>query len=259
MKKAFLTAAAAALAIGANAQQTRYGIEAGVHLGNLVQELPELYDANANGTLDKEHVDGRPNLGARVGLVADFGISDNFSIQPGLLFVMKGVRYEQSFDIGDNNNGAEFEAQQKLNLNYIQLPINFQYKTREDGTGFFVGAGPYFGYAISGKGVAQVKSTTYTNGNSSVTETDIEDELSFGDNANDDFKNLDIGLGLNAGYMLPMGAFVRAFGEYSFSNIYPVPESKFERKNYGFGLTVGFMFGGKKGTSANDDPTSGTD
>lgn len=259
MKKIFLTAAVGALALGANAQQTRYGIEIGAHLGNLVQELPELSENSNKSPLNKEHVDGRPNLGLRAGFVADFGISDNFSIQPGLQFVMKGVRYEQSFDSGDNTNGSEQEIQSKLNINYIEVPINVMYKTREDGTGFFVGAGPYVGYAFAGKTVDQVKDTKYTNGNKDETTRDVEGNLEFGDNVNDDIKNLDFGLGLNLGYMLPMGAFVRGYGQYSFSNIYPVPESKFERKNYGFGITVGYMFGGKRGQGPNDDPTSGTD
>lgn len=261
MKKVFLTAATAALALGANAQQSRYGIEIGAHLGNLVQELPELNGQGGGtiGVIQKEHVDGRPNLGLRAGFVADFGISDNFSIQPGLQFVMKGVRYEQSYDIGDNTNGSEGEFQQKLNINYIEVPVNVQYKTREDGTGFFVGAGPYVGYAFAGKVVTQAKTTTYVNGTRTENSTDIDEELEFGDNATDDLKNLDVGVGLNVGYMLPMGAFVRGYGQYSFSNIYPVPEEMYERKNYGFGISIGYMFGGKKGEGPKDDPTSGND
>jgi hypothetical protein len=259
MKKVLLTAATAALALGANAQQTRYGIEIGAHLGNLVQELPERSESSTTSLLNKEHIDARPNLGLRAGFVADLGISDNFSIQPGLQFVMKGARNEISLDEGDNTNGFEYQEQSLINLNYIELPINIQYKTREDGTGFFVGAGPYFGYAISGKRSLQIDSTLYRGGSRFHNDVDIDDELSFGDNKNDDYKNLDIGLGVNAGYMLPMGAFVRAYGQYGFSNIFPVPEAKYETKNYGFGISFGYMFGGKKGTSASDDPTEATD
>ena len=247
MKKAFLTAAAAAaMAFGANAQQTRYGIEIGAHMANLVQELPETgrVGGSPTTTFRKEHKDSRPNLGLRAGLVADFGISDNFSIQPGLQFVMKGARNE--FTVDTPVIGTEY--QEKINLNYIELPIYVQYKTREDGTGFMVGAGPYFGYAFGGKRVSQIN------------DIEIEDrELSFGDNGNDDIKNLDIGLGLNVGYMLPVGVFIRGYGQYGFSNIYPVPESKYETKNYGFGLSIGYMFGGKAGEGGKDDPTEAND
>ena len=94
MKKIFLTAATAALALGANAQQTRYGIEVGAHLGNLVQEIPNPNNGSPTGTLQKDHIDARPNLGLRAGLLADFGISDNLSIQTGLFWEMKGERFE---------------------------------------------------------------------------------------------------------------------------------------------------------------------
>lgn len=246
MKKVFLTAAAAAMALGANAQQSRYGIEIGAHMGNLVQELPETgrIGENPTSTFRKQHIDARPNLGLRAGLVADFGISDNFSINTGLQFVMKGARNEFSVDTPVVNT----EYQEKINLNYIEVPVYVQYKTREDGTGFMVGAGPYFGYAFGGKIVSQINDTEVGNR-----------ELSFGDNANDDIKNLDIGVGLNVGYMLPVGVFVRGYGQYSFSNIYPVPEAKYETKNYGFGLSVGYMLGGKKGDGGKDDPTSAND
>jgi hypothetical protein len=259
MKKAFLTAAVAAVALGANAQQTRYGFELGAHLGNLVQELPDPTNPNGTTTLSKDHIDGRPNLGLRAGLVADFGLSDNFSIQPGLFFVMKGVRNEIEVSSETGGVTTRFESQNKLNLNYIEVPLNIQYKTREDGTGFFVGAGPYFGYAISGKTNSQSTFEQTGGGSSFKLETDEDRELSFGDNADDDYKNLDVGVGLNIGYMLPMGAFVRGYGQYSFSNIIPVPESKYETKNYGFGITVGYMFGGKRGAGPKDDPTSATD
>ena len=248
MKKVLLTAATAALALGADAQQTRYGFEIGAHLGNVVQELPErgrIEGQDPTSTFRKEHVDGRPNVGLRAGLVADFGISDNFSIQPGLQFVMKGVRNEFTVDLPGAPNT---EYQEKMNLNYIELPIYLQYKTREDGTGFMVGAGPYFGYAFGGKIVSQIN------------DTEVGDrELSFGDNNNDDIKNLDVGVGVNLGYMLPSGVFVRGYGQWGFSNLYPVPEAKYETKNYGFGLSVGYLLGGKRGTSPTDDPTSAND
>lgn len=245
MKKILLTAATAALALGANAQQTRYGIEIGAHMGNLVQELPDPSNPGGTTTLSKDHVDSRPNLGLRAGLVADFGISDNFSIQPGLHFVMKGARTEYTATVAGVPN---VEFQDKLNINYVELPINVMYKTREDGTGFMVGAGPYFGYAFGGKRVMQVNDVETRNS-----------ELNFGDEPGDDIKNLDVGVGLNVGYMLPVGVFIRGYGQYGFSNIYPVPESKYETKNYGFGLSLGYMFGGKAGNGGKDDPTETND
>lgn len=228
MKKLILTVAFGTLAAGANAQM-RFGAEVGVQMANLVTTVPE-YDINGN-QIGTEHIDSRPNLGLRGGLVAQFSFTDNLSFQPAILFAMKGARLEETIDLF----GTQVEIQQKINLNNIEVPLNFQYNTNSDGTGFFVGAGPYLAYAFAGKVVTQIN------------DVEVEDrDVEFGDELTDDFKNLDVGVGLNLGYMLPMGAFVRGFGQYGFSNIFPehIASADGKTRNYGFGLTVGYMIGG---------------
>lgn len=240
MKTLILTAALGTLAAGANAQ-IRFGAEVGVQMANLVTTVPDF-----NNPGKSEHIDSKPNLGLRGGLVAQFGITDNFSIQPALLFAMKGARLENDDEYSLGSTTVKTSTQIKTNLNYIELPINFQYNMNSDGTGFFVGAGPYIGYAFAGKLAGDESTEMTTAGVTVSTKTEIDQEVSFGDGLLDNYKNLDIGVGLNAGYMLPMGAFVRAFGQYGFSNIYPSAIAALDGKtrNYGFGLTVGYMIGG---------------
>jgi len=243
MKKMILTAAVVASAAGANAQ-LRFGAEIGAQLANLVVTVPD-----ANG--GRERLDSRPNLGLRGGLVAQFGITDNISIQPGLLFVMKGARVEEEFASGAQIiNGTAVTSsttniQSRINLNYIQIPINFQYNSSDNGTGFFVGAGPYVAYGFDGKFNTETK-ITGTSGSTSVSSTtEADDDVDFGSGTGDDFRNLDFGIGLNAGYALSNGAFVRAFGEYGLTDIYGDQSSSNapRTKNYGFGLTLGYMIG----------------
>ena len=66
---------------------------------------------------------------------------------------------------------------------YVQVPAHLLYK----GKGFFVGAGPYVGFGVSGK----IK--TEFGG-----ETDTED-LQFGNSLEDDLSPLDFGVGVQAG------------------------------------------------------------
>jgi len=256
MRKLILTAAAGLLAAGANAQSgLGFGIEAGVQLANQVTELPNYGDDSSNTTtFRKDHVDGRPNIGLRAGIVAEWNASSRIAIQPSLLFVMKGVRFEGDREYDSLGVRYNTSLQSNLNLYYIQLPINFQYYFNADRTGLFAGFGPYFSYAFSG---SRQQDYTVKAGNQNEQSFEIKDEdVQFGDNAGDDFKNLDIGVGVNLGYKFSPGFFVRAFGEYSFSNIYPVPEAKFETKNYGFGLTIGYMLNKKIGSGGSTNPNA---
>ncbi len=241
MKKIILTAALGIVAAGANAQ-IRFGAEVGVQLANLTTTYDDPFNPGKS-----EHVDARPNIGLRGGLVAQFGITDHIAIQPAVLFVMKGARQEdeQNYEIGGIK--YTYETQSKINLNNIQIPINIQYTMNEDGTGFFAGVGPYVSYAFAGKAVDQVDSTTSIGSVTTSGSREYEYDLEFGDELGDNYKNLDVGIGANVGYMLPMGAFVRAFGEYGFSNIFPGTAAALingKTRNYGFGLTIGYMIGG---------------
>jgi hypothetical protein len=241
MKKLLMTAALGTLAAGANAQ-LRFGAEAGVQFANIVSQYPD----GSGGT---ETEDTKPNMGIRGGLVADFGLTDNLSFQPGLLFVMKGGRQEVDETVTEDFFGTTITTkssyQSKLNLNYIQIPLNFQYHLNDDKTGFFVGAGPYVALGMSGKaafdGFVEISGTGIP---TTRQEFDEDIEVEFGnDETTDMFRRLDFGVGANAGYMLPMGLFFRAFGEYGFSNISNIDVDDYKTKHYGFGLTVGYMIG----------------
>lgn len=236
MKKLLLTAALGTLAVGANAQ-LRFGAEVGAHLANQNVSFSSLFGGVAN-------INTSPNLGLRGGLVAQFGILDHLSIQPAILFTMKGTRLELDDDYSDGTFRYQSESQSKINLNYIEIPLNIQYSLGDNGNGFFIGAGPYFGYAFAGKAVDQYSATVtlLATGATETIEEEDEYDVEFGDGLNDMYKNLDIGIGVNAGYMLPMGAFVRVYGQYGLSQV--LSNAIFaEAKNYGFGLSVGYMIG----------------
>lgn len=238
MKKIFLTAALGAIACTAANAQLRFGAEAGLHLGNVVAQYPD-------GNGGTETVDAKPNMGLRAGLLVDIGLTDNLSFQPGVHFAMKGFRTEteESYDILGTK--YEVESQEKLNLNYVEIPLNFQYAFGEDRTGFFIGVGPYVGIGLSGKYAIDGSVKMTTGGQTVSEEFDEEVDVEFGnDEMEDMYRRLDLGIGLNAGYMLPMGVFVRAYGQYGFSNMYNVDVDDYKSKNYGFGLTVGYMLTG---------------
>lgn len=84
-------------------------------------------------------------LGLAVGGFVTFALGPNFSLQPELLYVMKGVGYEREAD------------RWKFNLNYIDLPVLLKYRFATTGSArpnLF--AGPVVSAALSAKIVSYV-------------------------------------------------------------------------------------------------------
>jgi hypothetical protein len=102
--------------------QFSFGVRAGFNMTNLF---------NREGT--------KFQPGFHAGLVGDIAVGPAFSIQPAVLYATQGWKLETELV-----NGA-------VVLNYIQVPINLQYKVDLMGPKLLVQAGPYFGYGLGGK------------------------------------------------------------------------------------------------------------
>ncbi len=157
----------------ANAQT--FGVKAGLNLANMLSKDDD----------DTYSDDFKMNPGFHLGLAADFPITDFLSFEPGLLFMTKGMRFNQDI--------LGFSVKGKLNLYYIDIPLNMKATFKAgDNLKVFATAGPYIGLGLSGK----AKSTTVYQGEK---ETHSEDIKWGGDEDEDDFKRLDFGLTFGAG------------------------------------------------------------
>jgi len=103
MKKLMITVTLVAFAAMAHAQFT-FGARAGFNLTNMNE---------SGGGIS---LDTKMKPGFQIGVVGDYAISEAFVIQPGILFATQGAR----IDI--------FGVKGSINLNYLQVPINAQYK-----------------------------------------------------------------------------------------------------------------------------------
>ncbi len=113
MKKLlFIAAISLGFVVSANAQETKFGVKAGVNLANVTGDD---VDDDVNGT-----------IGFRVGGYAHIGLSDAFAIQPELLFDTKGA--------------------EDLTLSYITVPILAKYMITE---GFNIHLGPQISLLMS--------------------------------------------------------------------------------------------------------------
>jgi opacity protein-like surface antigen len=120
MKKVILSLALfAGLATAAQAQDgARIGIRAGISANTL----------SGDNTDDLTYA-----LGGLGGLTANFPLSEKVSIQPELLYNLKGTQFD--------------DTSVRLDLHYVDLPIFVKYRTG----GFYVEAGPQVGYLLSAK------------------------------------------------------------------------------------------------------------
>ncbi len=115
MKKILLVGAVALFG-AMNAQV--FGVKAGLNVSDI---------SNADDTKAK--------VGFGGGLFMNAPLATNFSIQPELLYNMKGAKASGSDDIS-------------VNLDYISVPVMFQYNATPS---FYLEAGPEFGFLVNAK------------------------------------------------------------------------------------------------------------
>ncbi len=109
-------------------------------------------------------------IGFHLGLLGHFHLSDQFALQPEVVFSTQGAKYEIA--------GTEAD----LNLNYVNIPVLFQYMFDN---GFRLQAGPQVGILVSANSEA--------NNNS----LDMKD----------DFETIDLGLSVGVSYINPESNF----------------------------------------------------
>ena len=117
----------------ANAQKSSAIIRAGVNFANV--------SVDDNGGID----DAKSLTSFQVGIIGDFKLASIFSVQPGILFSGKGTKTQS----GTEGSANWYKA--TSNPYYIEVPVNFVFKTPTGPVKFFAGAGPYLAIGVSGK------------------------------------------------------------------------------------------------------------
>ncbi|MDR1864638.1 MAG: PorT family protein [Bacteroidales bacterium] len=221
-KKVVTVAVAAVLTAGYAQAQFKFGARAGFNLTNVSEKY-------ADG--EKPSGDDKSSFkpGFQIGVVGEYALSDAFAIQPGIVFATQGATYKW----GE-------KAKTVIALNYLQVPINAQYKLDLGGAKLLLQAGPYLGFALSGK---------YKNWDDEGKKVEPEDDelakIKIGSNKDeDDMKAFDFGLGLGAGVQFGniqagvgynLGLVNTAFREEG--------DTKSFSKNNGLAITLTYLFG----------------
>lgn len=192
MKKVLLCLTVTAASFVANAQ-TKFGLKGGLNLANL-----KIFASGFNVSLTNR-------VGFHAGGFATVTVAPNVNLQPEAVFSMEGSRS------GDS----------KVNLSYLNVPVLFQYQSRE---GIFGETGPQLGLLLSAK---------------SIDAGDTED-------IKEDCKSVALSWAIGAGYRLANGVGLHARYNIGLTNIVNADDADGSLKSNvaQFGLSV--AFGGKK-------------
>lgn len=152
-----------------------------------------------------------PSTGFLAGLTAEMKLSDNWSLQPNLLVVMRrgGITI------------SEGRTQQLA----VDLPINLLYKK----DGFFVGLGPNVSYGISAKTKPYDKA-------------DETQDLYGSEKNYIKLKRFDFGLNSLLGYEFPGGISIAANYTPGFADILKQDIEELKIGTRMFGISIGYLF-----------------
>lgn len=228
MKKLLLSAGVLLLATGAFAQTTmsgnsaRFGLKAGVNLST--------YSGTGSADLDYKN-----NIGYNVTAFGDFGVGNNFFIQPGVSLQNKGAKLESTGTAAGTTVTGTF----KQDVMAIEVPVNAVVRIPTGDAGAIqVSAGPYVGFNISGK---NKYTGTYTN--SAVAGSTFSDrDIKFGSTTSDDLSSIDFGANFGLAYRTTSGISVGANYGLGLSNLIPSDSRSNDSKlkNRVIGFTVGY-------------------
>ena len=119
MKKFLMTAVLGMFAL-AGFSQVKWDARLGVNFSNLTGDG-----------------DTKALTGFTLGVGMDYGFSENWSLQSGLMFTSKGFKVKDAF---------------KARPIYLDIPILAAYKFNiSDNTKFVINAGPYLAFGLGGK------------------------------------------------------------------------------------------------------------
>lgn len=112
------------------------------------------FGAQAHGALNKssfviegESPDKEWKLGYGIGAFAEIPIMNSLSLRPSLNYLQKGGKMNHDFSV----EGIPGKQKAEIKLEYLEMPILLIYNIGKESSKYYVGAGPSFGYGISGK------------------------------------------------------------------------------------------------------------
>jgi Outer membrane protein beta-barrel domain len=174
-------------------------------------------------------LDNKFTPGFHVGGNVIFSIFPDFWIQPGILFSVKGARQNIITD----------DITKTVSLSYVEVPLYLLYRPQLGNGHLLLGLGPYGGYGVFGR--ERVKSGTITTELIVKYLTDASEQPT----TYVYYRGLDAGANIFFGYEFYNSILLQLNGQMGLLKVnsdYGLPNDKTSKKNFGFGLSVGYRF-----------------
>lgn len=183
-----------------NAQEVEYGVKGGLNVASL-RGSDKGFDSRG---------------GFHIGGFAEIKMSEQFFLQPELLFSQQGTK-GTFLELA----GAQlYEVENTIRYDYLNIPVMLKFYFLKD---FSLLAGPQIGYLVSAKEKIKVKSISL--------QTDVKNEL----------KELDFGFNFGMGYNFTKSVFAEA--TYNLGLTYLGKESEMQDiRNRVVQVSLGYKF-----------------
>jgi hypothetical protein len=166
--------------------------------------------------------------GFHIGATAEFPITNMFSFETGLLFITKGASIETS--------ALGATANLRRTLFYLDVPLTGKVSFNLFGVRFYKSLGSYVGIGLSGTDKLEM-----TIGGQTESETY---DIKWGSDPEHDLRRLDFGL--KGGYGIQINAIqIGLIYALGLANIATHTDASFKKQNVGWGISVGYTFGGR--------------
>lgn len=220
MKK-FMLMAIAILVAMAGFAQVKFGVQVIGNLSTASLKSEPAVDFNKKSKL-------LPGLG----IVAEYDVSDKLTIRSGINYLQHGLSVNTEI-----KQPLSIKAMAENKLHYLQVPVNILYNIPAGNKKFYVGAGGYAGYGVSGRSVQTTRLTTQEgNVNVSVERLNAFKKES---QSGAGLKRFDAGASALAGVKFQNGVFANIAYQLGLTNI---SDGDGKYKNRGLQLSVGYLF-----------------
>lgn len=195
--------------------QVQFGGSIGLNLSGAIVKYPAYQVSGA-----------RPGVGFEIDGFADVPLPNKqYSFRPSLSYSL-----ERASAVVEGDRSS-------VHISFIKLPLDLVYHSSSMENRLFFGAGPFLAYNLGGK---------YNWSNTRV------QSISFGSDQGDygrTYKRLDLGLDLLGGYQLNKQVVFGAHFDFGLLNMVHTMEDPDAKKasirTLNFGVTMGYVFGGK--------------
>lgn len=202
MKKIILTLIVVFVFGWADAQNTKFGVKAGLSAETLIGNIGGIRNFKSK-------------LGYTFGGFADVNLCKKLSIQPELLYSWLGAKSDGTINLG----GSKYDVKGVLDLSYLNIPIMVKYYVADK---FNLEFGPQFSFLLDVK--------------SSVTYDGITYKI-----AKESFETSDIGLNIGGGYDYTKHISLGARYSFGLKDIQKISDNE-SLKNSVASFTVGYKF-----------------